>query len=57
VVDAFYLEGTDWTDDRRKEIEVAVLNAVTGAGPAPAASGLRSAGSAATGVTREGAAE
>ena len=30
VVDAFYLEGTDWTDDRRKEIEAAVLGAVTG---------------------------
>jgi [protein-PII] uridylyltransferase len=30
VVDAFYLEGTDWTDDRRKEIETAVLDAVTG---------------------------
>ncbi|GIJ65192.1 [protein-PII] uridylyltransferase [Virgisporangium ochraceum] len=30
VVDAFYLEGTDWTDDRRKEIETAVLDAVSG---------------------------
>src|SRR6185312_5238843 len=30
VVDAFYLEGTDWTDDRRTEIEAAVLDAVSG---------------------------
>jgi [protein-PII] uridylyltransferase len=33
VVDAFYLEGTDWTDDRRKEIEAAVLDALSGAAP------------------------
>jgi [protein-PII] uridylyltransferase len=28
VVDAFYLEGTDWSDERRAEIEKAVLSAV-----------------------------
>lgn len=36
VVDAFYLEGTDWTDDRRKEIEAAVLDALG----APSAQGV-----------------
>jgi [protein-PII] uridylyltransferase len=30
VVDGFYLEGTDWNDDRRKDIEAAVLDAVSG---------------------------
>lgn len=39
VVDAFYLEGTDWPADRRAAVERAVLAAVTG--PAPATAGSR----------------
>jgi [protein-PII] uridylyltransferase len=34
VVDAFYLEGTEWDDARRAEIEKAVLAAVTVKTPA-----------------------
>jgi len=36
VVDAFYLEGTEWGDERRAEIEKAVLDAVNAPTPATA---------------------
>jgi [protein-PII] uridylyltransferase len=36
VVDAFYLEGTEWSDERRAEIEKAVLDAVSAPTPATA---------------------
>jgi [protein-PII] uridylyltransferase len=41
VVDAFYLEGTEWSDGRRTEIEEAVLAAldVTPVPPTPATAG------------------
>jgi [protein-PII] uridylyltransferase len=39
VVDAFYLEGTEWGDGRRAEIEKAVLDAVSV--PTPESAGSR----------------
>jgi [protein-PII] uridylyltransferase len=39
VVDAFYLEGTEWGDERRAEIEKAVLDAVSA--PTPESAGSR----------------
>jgi [protein-PII] uridylyltransferase len=39
VVDAFYLEGTAWTDGRRAEIEQAVLAALAVSVPTPATAG------------------
>jgi [protein-PII] uridylyltransferase len=39
VVDAFYLEGTEWSDERRAEVEKAVLDAVSV--PTPGSAGSR----------------
>jgi [protein-PII] uridylyltransferase len=39
VVDAFYLEGMSWTDERRAEIEKAVLAALDVTVPTPATAG------------------